>query len=190
MALAQALAYVTRVLHSRENAKVLIRAQLERAGLATRAERLHIWESSIFADASFLVRNDCPPVADCEVPPQAWEYADVDWEKSSFVRRPLAIPPTADRLGRDLLGYRAWTVRVSVAQIKSLWPDKRSGRPHNTGYADADDPVLQKMHELLSKDVVGSRSAAAKRFLSEVLGASDEAKCKRLVDRYKLTYGE
>ena len=126
MTLAQALAHVARVVHSRENAKVLIRVQLEGAGLAARAERLQVWESGIFTDASFLGQNDCPPVTDCEVPPQAWEHADVDWEKSSFVRRPLAIPPTADRLGRDLLGYRAWTVQVSVAQIKSLWPRRGS----------------------------------------------------------------
>ena len=204
MRLGEALDYVAQVVQSRENAKIQLLAKLQGASLAARCDELRTDNGSVFSDNSFATEAGSSLVMrDCEIPPAAWEGADIDWEADSFVRRHLEIDAMPGHPGRDLPGFTASGVRVSSAQLRRLFPlepssradapdaepARRSGRPPSSGFAEADAPIVEKMRELIESGNCTSVTQAAWQVIGrDGSGAkgngSPESKVDRLVKRY------
>ncbi len=208
--LREALEHVTRVVHSRKNAKVQLSAKLERAELAARADQLETDGGAIFANESFVLAAEGVQTASrCEIPPSAWKSADIDWEANSFLRRYLAFEATPGHLGSDLPGYMAKGVHVSRTQLLAMFPAERPakvrsqtratkrspGRPPGRSLAAADAPIVAEMRRLVEKGACASPSEAARQIIgrdgAKAQGTgTPENKIARLVRRYSESNGE
>jgi hypothetical protein len=73
-------------------------------------------------------------------------------------------------------------------------PVERPHRPKGTNLANADAAFIERMREMIVAQSLPSPTAAAKSVVGDgsavMGGGTPESKVRRLVDRYKLAYGE
>lgn len=97
-----------------------------------------------------------------------------------------------DRLEFDGIKPAAatWASEIIGALPLRALPSIGKGRPPGTGgHAAADDPLVEKMHELIRNTVGMTPNAAAAQFAPDAAGsATFERKQKRLAQRYRDKY--
>ncbi|WP_442577915.1 hypothetical protein ACSBOB_20425 [Mesorhizobium sp. ASY16-5R] len=103
-------------------------------------------------------------------------------------------PSDADRQSLTIIHHQSF-----LDWLQGFPPGKATGdeippvvphRPKGTSYAAADAPLVQEMHNLISRGEYPSARSAAMSLIAKIKGAgTPDSLARRLVDRYKETYG-
>src|SRR4051794_32632329 len=194
--LSEALELVTSRTGDRERARLYILASLRRGELVATAERYQDY----FIHHPTTVGPRRPPYAasgkSARMVPIGldwWDTCKLDWNLSS-ADMPWSEWDSHQVGHQQPVKASVSGVLLSADRVNQLWPSERPAappksnhRPRGTGKQVIDEPVVQKMRELISAKKAGSATQAARLALDGQ--KYNDSDISRLRNRYKDKYG-
>ena len=120
---------------------------------------------------------------------KVWAKYDIFEEGLRLRRQELNLPRSASAPAFEAAPDN--TPEMQPLPSLPLTKRGKAGRPRGAGgWAESDAPLVEKMREMIADNPDMTPHRAAVQLTPEAAGASNEAKARRLADRYRKKYGD